>query len=324
MVATMLISIPASIHLTLTMVIVGSSVVAGKIMTIELPIFLASTLRFIITLLILFPLLVLREGGLPTLTRRSWFILTGQSLCGSFLFTLFLLYGLKFTNPADAGIITATTPACMGLLGWLILRDRPTIKSGLGIVFSVAGVMAINAALPQNTPASLQGSIGNLLVLAAVFFEALFLLISKSIREPLSPLATATIISIFGTIWFLPAGIWELLHSDLAAVSFLGWATVVYYGVFVTVLAYLFWFAGIQRVAASTAGVFTAIMPVSAVLLSALVLDAPVGWRQWLGCSFVLAGIVCIATPSRQKAPAKNGGVAPPVESDLAKRRSIQ
>lgn len=298
-------SLLPSIYLVLAMVIVGSSVVAGKVMTAKLPVFLASLMRFAIALVLLLPILFIKEGGFPRLSRRSWGILAGQSLCGSFLFTVFLLYGLKYTSSADVGIITATTPACMGLLALIILRDRPTIRSGAGILFSVAGVAIINTIDSGVTQTSLTNLTGNLLVLAAVVFEALFLLIPKSVREPLSPLATSTIISLFGLLWFLPMGSWELVHTDLASISTAGWITIFYYGAVVTVLAYLFWFAGIRKVAASRAGVFTAIMPVSAVLLSALVLDAPISWQQWLGCSLVLAGILCTSLPSRNS---KSGG----------------
>ena len=96
------------------------------------------------------------------------------------------------------------------------------------------------------------------LVLGAVVFESLFLLLRKTVPEPLSPLAVSTVISLYGLLWFLPGGIVEAASTDLSAVSMAGWLTVGYYGVFVTVLAYLFWFAGIVRVAAATAGVFTA------------------------------------------------------------------
>ena len=75
----------------------------------------------------------------------------------------------------------------------------------------------------------------------------------------------------------------------------IGWLTVAYYGVFITVFAYLFWFAGITKVPASTAGIFTAVMPVSALVLSALVLAEPIGWPQLVGCGFVLCGIVLIS-----------------------------
>lgn len=284
----------AYINLTLAMVIVGSSVVAGKIMVAELPVFLASAMRFVLALAILIPLLWLREGGLPKISLRSWGKLAIQSLCGSFLFTVFLLYGLTHTGPTSAGIITSTTPACMGIIAWLFLRDRPSLKTGTGIVLSVLGVIVINSVQGGGISGS-NPLLGNGMVLGAVIFESLFLIIRKTVPEPLSPLAVSTIISIFGLIWFLPVGVHELITTDLTRISVTGWITVGYYGAFVTVLAYLFWFAGITRVPASTAGIFTAVMPVSALVLSVLILGEPVGWAQLIGCVCVLGGIVLIS-----------------------------
>ncbi|WP_419785650.1 DMT family transporter [Pseudodesulfovibrio sp.] len=291
-------SILPYIYLSSAMVLVGSSVVAGKIMVAELPVHLASALRFALALAILVPLLRLREGGLPRISLRSWLLMGLQSLCGSFLFTVFLLHGLEWTGPASAGVITATTPACMGIVAWLFLRDKPTLRIGVGILLSVLGVAAVNVgSLTGQAEAVVGGGplAGNLFVLGAVFFESLFLLLRKTVPEPLSPLAVSTIISFFGLLWFLPGGVAEACSMHFSDVSSVGWLTVAYYGVFVTVLAYLFWFAGIVRVAASTAGVFTAVMPVSALILSALVLDEPVGWPQIAGCGLVLGSILLLS-----------------------------
>jgi len=291
-------SFHAHVNLTLAMVLVGSSVVAGKVMVAELPVQFASALRFALALAILLPLLRMREGGLPRLSRRSWLILAAQGLCGSFLFTVCLLHGLALTTPASAGIITATTPACMGLIAWLGMGERPGLRAGLGMFLSVAGLLAVNAA-----SASGAGSMplaGNLLVLGAVVFESLFLLLRKGVAEPLTPLAAATAVSLFGLGWFLPGAVLDLAFAipasgGLAAVSVTGWVSVAYYGVFVTVLAYLFWFAGVTRVSAATAGVFTSVMPVSALILSAVILGEPVGVPRLVGCACVLAGIVLIS-----------------------------
>lgn len=284
----------AYLNLSLAMILVGSSVVAGKIMVVELPVFLASALRFILALAILIPIILVREGGLPPISRRSWLMLAMQSLCGSFLFTVFLLYGLTMTGPASAGIITSTTPACMGIIAWLFLKDKPTRKTGFGIILSVAGVSVINLVQGGDITGSAP-VLGNLLVLGAVVFDSLFLLIRKTVPEPLSPLAVSTIISFFGLLWFLPMGIVEAFQTDFAAITVTGWLVVFYYGTFVTVLAYIFWFAGITRVPPSTAGVFTAVMPVSALALSAVILNEPIGWQQLTGCACVLGGIVLIS-----------------------------
>ena len=297
----------ARLNLALAMIIVGSSVVAGKILVDELPVFLASAARFVLALAMLLPLLKVREGGLPRISGRSWAMLALQSLCGSFLFTVFLLYGLTLTTPASAGIITATTPACMGLMAWVFLGERPTRRILTGIGLSVAGIMAINlvSVSPQSAVLPADALLGNLLVLGAVLFESAFLLLRKTVPEPLTPLAVSTLISLFGLAWFLPFGVYEALSLDPASVTLTGWLTLGYYGVFVTVLAYLFWFAGITRVPASTAGVFTAIMPVSALLLSALVLDEPVGPAHLAGCGLVLGGIWNISRRRPQREPEK-------------------
>lgn len=288
------------INLTLAMILVGSSVVAGKIMVAELPVYLASALRFGLALIILLPLVKLREGGLPRLSRRSWIMLGVQSLCGSFFFTVFLLYGLTYTGPASAGIITSTTPACMGIIAWLVLRDRPSLRATLGIGLSVLGVLVINL-VEGGGVSGVNPLLGNLMVLGAVIFESVFLLLRKTVPEPLSPLAASTIISLFGLLWFLPMGIADAFATDFTSISPIGWATVVYYGAFVTVLAYFFWFAGVVRVSASIAGVFTAVMPVSALILSAVVLDEPLGAAQLAGCACVLSGIVLISMKGRNR-----------------------
>lgn len=278
--------------LSLAMILVGSSVVAGEILIRHFPVHLGSLLRFALASALILPLWITREGRPPRLARRTWMILTGQALCGSVLFTIFLLHGLRWTSPGAAGIITSTTPACMSLLAWMLLRERPGKRIVIGIGLSVAGVAILNLAGTEKT--GVHSWPGNLLVAAAVVVESLFLLVRKSIREQLSPLAVSSLITLLATGFFLPLGLIQAQDFDFAALPLEAWMSVVYYAVAVTILAYLCWFAGVTRVRASVAGVFTAILPVSSLTLSALVLGQPVGPEQLAGCLLALASIVLI------------------------------
>lgn len=277
--------------LFLAMAIVGSSVVAGAIMIRELPVYFASLVRFALAVALLMPVLVLREGGFPRLSIRTWCVFCAQGLCGSFLFTVFLLYGLRLTDPSSAGIITSTTPACMAAVGWIFLRERPGPRIAWGVLLSVAGVMLLNLAGADNGRASVAG---NLLVVGAVVTESMFLLLRKWVREPVSPLAASTVVSLFGLLWFLPVGLWEATTLNMGTISAQSWWAVAYYGVVVTVLAYLFWFTGIVAVPAPVAGLFTGVMPVSAVICSALVLGQRPGWPHVTGCVLVLASLALL------------------------------
>lgn len=281
------------LFLSLAMILVGSSVVAGEILIRYFPVHLGSLLRFALASLLIVPLWLAREGRPPRLARRTWLILAGQALCGSVLFTIFLLHGLRWTSPGAAGIITSTTPACMSLLAWVLLKERPGRRIMVGIGLSVAGVAILNLAGAEKT--GVQSWPGNLLVAAAVVVESLFLLVRKSIREQLSPLAVSSLITVLATCFFLPLGLTQAVGFNFVALPWEAWVSVVYYAVAVTILAYLCWFAGVTRVQASVAGVFTAILPVSALILSALVLNQPVRPEHLMGCLLALTSIVLIS-----------------------------
>ncbi len=298
----------AYVNLTLAMIIVGSSAVAGSVMVAVFPVHLASLLRFGLACLILLPLVRWKEGGLPRLSLRTHALLLFQALCGSYLFTVLFLNGLKLTSPASAGIITSSTPACIAAIGWIFLGERPGRRVLGGIACCMAGVMTLNlaggaagagAAGARDAPDAAGALLGNLLVLGAVFFESLFLLLRKGIREPLSSLSASMLVSVYGFALFLPLGVVEAAGFDFSAAGAGSWLAVGYYGAFVTVLAYLFWFTGIVRAPATVAGLFTGVMPVSAVTLAVLVLGEPLRWQQLAGCCGVLAGIALLYVRKR-------------------------
>ena len=69
------------------------------------------------------------------------------------------------------------------------------------------------------------------------------------------------------------------------------WLAIVYYGVAVTAIVFILWFRGISRVQASTAAVFTGVMPVNAIIFSYLILHEPFQWSHLWGGLCVLAGL---------------------------------
>jgi len=282
------------VHLTMAMVIVGSSMPVGKLMVAALPVHLALTLRFVLACAMAWPLLLWLEGP-PRLTARTWGVMAAQALCGSYLFNYFVLKGVCLTGAAAAGVAAATTPACMALAGWLLLRERPGRRSLWGVACCALGVAAVTLCGNGDAGSTASGpwtmALGMGLVLAGVAAESLFLLLRKTVREPLSALALSSILSAYGLIFVLPMGIPEAMALDWTGVPMRAWWAVGYYGAVFTVAAYLFWFAGVVRVNAATAGAFTGVMPISAVALSALLLGEPLTAWHIGGCALVLGGI---------------------------------
>jgi drug/metabolite transporter (DMT)-like permease len=285
--------------LAAAMVLVGSSVAVGRLLALALPIHFASMVRFALSAAVLAPLVVWREGGWPRIRRRTAMVLLGQALCGSFLFTVCLLYGLRLTGAAEAGVVAAATPAAVALMGRAFFRERLSGRALAGIACTMAGIALLHAgAGPQSGPNPLRG---NALVLCAVCFEAVFLLLRRAVDEPLSPLAAAMWVSVLGFVLFLIPGCCEI--PDLAATDFTPQtlAALAYYGLGVTAAAYMLWFYGVVRVDAATAGVATGIMPVAALACAALLCGETAGTRELAGCAGVVAGILCLAAGKRRR-----------------------
>jgi drug/metabolite transporter (DMT)-like permease len=290
----------AYLELAAAMALVGSAVVAGKLVVADFPVFLASELRYLIGATVLVPLVLLREGGLPRPGRRDGLALVLQALTGVFLFNVLLLYGLHYTTATASGIITSATPAVVLLISAIGLRERAGPRAGAGVALAVLGVLAINllGGGGGSDDTASNPLLGNLLVVGAVIGEALFTIFGKLVSGRLTPLAISAANVVLGMLFFLPFAVYDATGFDFAGPSLADWLPIVYFGLAVTVGAFLLWFHGVASVPASTAAVFTGILPISAVVLSALVLGEPFGWSGLAGMGCVLAGIALIARGS--------------------------
>ena len=290
--------LPGGIFLALAMVTVGSTVVASRIIAAGLPPFTAAALRFAIALPIFLALMRWRGQRLPRPGRHDVGLIALQALCGSVGYAVLLMAGLRTTSAANAGVITGCLPAVGALVGALVLRERLGTRLACAIALACAGVAAVVVAPGRTAASASTSTVGNALVLAAVACEAVFLLLNKRLRVPLPPLAQSTCMTGLGLAMTLVPALAE--HAWTAPVDPAALLGVLYYALVPTVGGYLLWYAGAERVDAGRAALYTAVLPVSALALAALVLHEPIGVRQLAGAACVLAAIAVSASPRRR------------------------
>ena len=283
-------------NLSLAMIIVGSSVVFGKIITHSFPVFLASGLRFAIASAVMLPVLLKYEKKLFQISGKDFINLLAMAFCGQFVFTFLVLLGLRYTSAIEAGIITSTSPAVMAGVTYLFFREKPGIRGMIAIGMVVSGVVIVNGFVDGKTVSiPTHHMLGNALMIGAVMGEAFFLLMRKRISSDISNLALTGYLCFLGFILFLPLSVFQAVSFDFSNVSLTAWGAILYFGAVFTVLAYVFWFQGVSRVSGSTAGVFTAVMPVSAVVLSCFFLKEELTLHHAVGGTLILFAIVLMA-----------------------------
>lgn len=287
----------AYLMLAAAMATVGSTVVASKVIAQGLPPFTATALRFALALPCFLVLMRLAHTRWPRPGVHDAFLLCAQALCGSVGYTVCLIAGTRLASASAAGVLIGALPAMAALVSLVLLRERPRAGVLATIGLATGGVVLVAAGGGTNGAHSLHG---DLLILAAVSCESLFILLNKRLRTPWPPLALATAMAALGLLGALPFAAGELLRQPLHASSS-ALAGAAYYAAVPTVAGYWLWYAGAARVSGTEASLFTAVAPASGVLFAATLLGEHVAPRMLAGLALVVAAILVQALPSRRE-----------------------
>lgn len=288
-------------YLSVAMFIVGSSVVVGKIITTDFPLFLASGLRFLVAALLLLPMGIYKRS-LFCMPRHDWYIISTMAFCGQILFTILLLLGLRYASGISAGTLTSTTPFFMALIAFAFLGERFSGWQIFGLLLSFSSIIFLNI---DTFWLMLQGVgvswLGNLLILAAVASEAVFLLFAKKLDKQLSGLELTAILSLLGFLLCLPPALIEAADFNFQALGVADILAILYFGAVYTDLAYICWFRGIAGASGTVASAFTAVMPLSATLLSTFWLKEDISVWQLIALLTAVSAILILARAENER-----------------------
>lgn len=279
------------LEVALAMALAGSSVVVGKLLSSRVPVFLSAELSLLTALAAVLPAQIAVRRELRGLGRRDLGYMFLQALFGMVLFRTLTLYGLKFTPAGHAGLITSSAPMVMAVLAAAVLRERIGVRGLLGVGLSAAGLLFINVAgfAAALGPAFL---VGNALIFAATVCEALLTIFRKSSGGTIGSITNTTMLVAISAVLLLPFALSDLREFSLAQVDTVGWLAILYYGAVATVIAYILWGHGALQIPASTTGMATAMLPLSALVLSGAILKEEIGPFHIMGCVTVVLGIL--------------------------------
>lgn len=280
----------ATAQLIAAMSLAGSSVVIGKELAGTMPVFLTTFATLFVALVVMLPCAWQRREEIRALNLREWVYLFLQGMCGIVLFRVLMLSGLRTIGAAQAGIITGTSPAVLTILSWLMLAERPAVLSSIGVLCAMTGTAGLALA---DTGAKGAGGVpwGIILVFGAVISEGLFSIWRKRIAATVSATANTAVLVFCALVAVFPLALLDALHHPPVPTT-TDVLAILYYGAVATVVAYILWTGAVGSVSGVTAGITTAAMPASAVMLSALVLHEPLSSLQLFGCLLVVLGIV--------------------------------
>jgi drug/metabolite transporter (DMT)-like permease len=116
-------------------------------------------------------------------------------------------------------------------------------------------------------------------------------LVGKQTMKHMSPLVSVTYASLAGTVLLFPPALASGLIGSLPNYSSVDWFSFLYLGIFGTVLGFFWYYQGIARIGPMKASVFINFVPISAIVLSAVILNEPVNLFLIIGAALVILGV---------------------------------
>ena len=285
----------AYLSLAASMALVGSYVGLSKVLVLVFPIFLLAWLRFGIAALAMAGW-VRRSATEQPLSRHDRWLLFFESFFGNFLFSICMLFGVSMSSALDAGVIMAGIPAAVALMSRAFLKERIALRVMLGIACAVAGIALVS--YTENGGGLHSGSLlGNLLLVGAVACEASYVVMGKKLTGNVSPKRISALINLWGLALVTPLGLWQALCFDFAAVAAGSWWLLLFYSIAASVDTVWLWMTGLKHVPASSAGIFTVLLPVSAAAVGVLLLGEKFSAAQAAAFALALAGVVLATWP---------------------------
>jgi drug/metabolite transporter (DMT)-like permease len=203
-------------------------------------------------------------------------------------------FALLWLPASEAALIAYTMPVWASILAWPILGERPNLLRVISLLMAFLGLSAILGG--NGVAASLAKLPGILMALGGSVGFAVGTVLAKKLPLGLPPVSAAAWQIGIGC---LPVAIVGLLieNAHVANLSDVDWILLTYSTVIQFCVAYVSWFAALERLPASVAAIGTMAVPVIGVVASALALHEPLGLGQIAALVFTLAG-VALATRS--------------------------
>lgn len=239
--------------------------------------------------------LVARQLGRVTPDRADWWRLAALGVLGNSVYQVSFIHGLSLTRAGNASLIMGTGPIYTALFSHLRGHERIRGRDIAGILVSTTGLASVVLGSGKEVGFG-EGLGGDLLILFATICWSAYTVGSKPLVDRYGAVTATAWSMAFGAVPIVLIGMPSVLRSDLAAVPLAGWGAVVYSSVFALVLAFLFWYRGVERLGSTRTATYSNFQPVIVLLIAWPLLHETPTLGQILGAGGIFTGIYLTRT----------------------------
>ena len=213
------------------------------------------------------------------------------SLVGITSFNTLLYMAVHTTTAINTSLIQTVMPALIIVITWVGFSEKVTRLQSIGVIACILGACLVILRGRLSTFFDLSFVEGDLLMLVAVLLYALYSVFLRR-RPPMHALSFMIYTFALGALGLLPLSLWELSYRPAFALNAAVMASVLYFAVFPSIVAYFCWNRGVELVGANRAGLFVNLVPVFASIMAVTWLGESFRAFHLIGMLLIFAGMV--------------------------------
>ncbi len=244
--------------------------------------------RWLVAFLVLTPFMLSKVWRERQLVLAHWKQLAVLGAFGMVLYQGLGYSAAHYTSATNMGIINAFIPVFTIFVSMFMLRDIPNRFAVIGSILSFAGLLYVMVQGNFSHLLQSDGYLGDAMMVLAVFFYAFYGVFLKKWQLQIPLLISLYVQIIFALLYHLPFVLWlglDGIHSQ-------NLGSVLYAGIFPSLIAPLVWMLAVQHLGPNRTSIFMNLMPVFTALIAWVWLGESWTIYHSIGGAVILVGIL--------------------------------
>lgn len=210
------------------------------------------------------------------------------------IFQYLFFSSVRLTGVAIGTVVTiGSAPVFSGIIEWLLVKRRPTRVWIMATALAIIGCVL----LFLNKDGIVVNPVGIAMSLGAGLLFAFYTLVNKEVLDKVDPVPAVAVIFSMSAIMLLP---FLFLFETEGLMTGRGISVVLYLGIVTTSVAYILFSAGLKQIPSSSAVTLSLAEPLTAAILSVLVVGERLNGTSWMGIAMLLGGILVLTLSGRK------------------------
>ena len=246
-------------------------------------------LRSLVTAVILFLFLIIKERNLLRIRLRDIWCFIGTGVLSIVFFNLCYFTTIELTSLSVAAVLLYTAPAFVIVLSAILFKEQITKRKVIALILTFVGCVCVSGLIRGGASMTLKGF---LIGIGAGVGYALYSIFSRFALErgygSLTISFYTFFFAVFGTIPFVSMN--RVLRAVTTSVG--QTAFILLFGIVTTVLPYLLYTKGLEGVENGKASILASVEPVVATILGTLVFHEILHADEICGILLILGAIL--------------------------------